>query len=534
MYKYESAWKSYVFPEPKSKFASDKEIKNLFTEINLKDDKYQASGPPLIVDGDKVTVNDETEHWFVVGETGSKKTRSFVKPLLPILIGAGESFFAIDVKGELSTDPTIRSCIKENDYDAKYIDFRDFKSDGYNIFEYATELYKKGRTDKAMANITSIVDALAKKYDGSKADPFWELMSCQHLIPVIHMLMDIADNNPEYEKYINMLSVASFAGGSGTEILTKIDELYMNEINNNSIQMLRNVLYSPEKTRASIVAVTSSLIQDFLLQEDLLRMLSESTIDIQQMYERPTCVFLIIPDETSAYDGIAGLLMDIFYNQLIEVYTDEYQNKKKPQCRINWVCDEFCNVRINDMKAKISASRGREMRWFLVAQSLRQLQDTYDNEYATIIGNCKNIMFLQSSDPEMLSYISDMSGTTTISPFEKGEPLLPVEALKDLKKTYEYKEAVFIRDDIIYKATLPDIDKYNFPLKKVYKKCKIPRKLLNSVKTYTPQQLYSDLKNKRIRVPFDGLYDGYDLFSEEEIAILKRNFEAIQKNEEEE
>lgn len=503
MFEYESDWSRFTFPKPEARFTSLGEITRVFPSIDLSGTAFDRAGPPLAVSSDHAVVNDETEHWFVIGETGSKKTRCFVRPLIPILAGAGESMFVVDVKGELSTDPKIRNYLAEHNVKQVFLDFRTFQSDGYNVLEHAVELYCKRKKDKAMANVTSIVSVLSSKYHNIKSDPFWECMSEQHLIPIIQMLLEICRERPDFKEYVNMLSISTFADERGTSQLEVLIKACYQDMTNNSIQMLKNVLAAPEKTKASIVATTASLLRDFLIQEDLLKMLSQSTFNVYDIYEQPTCVFLIIPDETSAYNNITGLLMDIFYRQLIEVYADKYQNRKQPPCRINWVCDEFCNVSINDMRAKISASRGRNMRWFLICQSLKQLEAAYEDSWSTIVGNCKNILFLQSADPNMLRYISELCGKTTISESGGTEPLLPVEKLKKLEKTYAFKEAIYIRDDLFFKAILPDIDRYAYLEPYAAQgPCQLPKIERKEVKAYSPGKLIDDINNDRISPPF--------------------------------
>ena len=111
------------------------------------------------------------------------------------------------------------------------------------------------------------------------------------------------------------------------------------------------------------------------------------------------------------------------------------------------------------MGPKISACRSRQIRFFLVCQSMKQLEETYPDA-AIIEGNCKNILFLQSSDPDLIDYICSLCGTTPVT--ENGMPDLLVTPgmLRGLAKTNEYKEALFIRDKLVYFARLADYDTY--------------------------------------------------------------------------
>jgi hypothetical protein len=191
------------------------------------------------------------------------------------------------------------------------------------------------------------------------------------------------------------------------------------------------------------------------------------------------------------------------------------------------VCDEFCNLRINDMRAKISASRGREMRWYLVCQSKKQLETVYHDAAATILGNCKNTVFLQSNDVEMLEYISVICGNTSVT--DKGylERLVSIERLKSLRKERAFKEALYIRDDLKFRAVLPDIDQYGFL--RQYEGLTISEdsrmKSHPAVEAYTPAMLLKDLTEAAIPVPFTAAPPT----AEDIKVIMEIRYEALKK-----
>ena len=515
-YKYAIDWEKFAYPETGARFFGYREAKKALRRIDLAGSHDSCAGPPVLVEGDQCYTESGNSHWLVLGYTRSKKTRCFIRPLLNILFDAGESSVILDVKGELSTDPMIRNHMREKKIQPIFLDFRSCKSDGYNILEYPLLLYKKGEKDKAMLIVTNLISSLMAIYHtaGARADPFWELMSKNHAVPIIQILLELAASNPEMEPCCNLASLGAFANEEGTETLKKIVECYYEDSTKNAILMLKSVLSAPDRTRSSIVATTASTLSDILVQEDLVRMLSASTFDIRRIYEKPTAVFLIVPDETSAFSHIAGILLDVFYSQLVGCYTDGYQNRKKPPCRINFAIDEFCNAKISDMRSKISASGGRCMRWFLVCQSLNQMKEAYPEDWSTIIGNCRNLMFLQSSDPDMLAYISDLCGKTYISEKNEPVPLVTPDDLKGLKKEREYKEAIYIRDKLLLYTRLPDIDSYAcFRKYQSEGAIPIPVRKRGNVKVYTPHMLNMDLRLRRIHPPFEEEMDGefYDI-----------------------
>lgn len=498
---YENIWSKYTFPSNKTHIYSDYDIGKEFSTVKL-GGNYPKGGIPLCVKDNNAVIVDDTSHTMIFGETGCGKTRSIVNPLIPILSCAGESMFVVDVKGEISTNKKVRGYLAEKNYKTVFIDFRTFSGDGYNILSLPFQLYCKDNHDKAMSIVNKIISSFEVKYNGTKADPFWQDMATLHIIGILELLFDCCSKKEEYKKYVNLLSAAYFCDEKSTNTLerfvSKIN--FKNRSSSNAINVLNNVLSAPDKTRMSIVSTTTSYLKDFMLQENMTKMLSKTTFSIKDMYEQPTCVFLIVPDETSAFDSIAALLIDLFYSELIEVFTNEYQNKKKPPCRVNFICDEMCNIKIQEVKAKVSASRSREIRWFFICQSFKQLQETYTDSTHTIIGNCKNFIFFSSSDPEMLEYISMKSGISYISENSMPQPLLPIEDLKYLESNNKYREAIFIRNHMVYKSALLDIDEYKYLEK--YADSKFPdieNKLIDyEVETYDVDKMIEDISKKVI------------------------------------
>ena len=496
---YASDWKEYVFPDSEAEFASAEEVKRLFKRVELDTDTDAPGGIPLLCDGKTAYVNDEVEHTVIFGESGSGKSFSLIFPLIASLGNGQSSMFVTDIKGELSENPGIRGLLKAKGYECVYLDFRKFDKDCYNLLEYPFSLYKRGDRDKAMATAVSFVHTLMAPYEGTKADPFWQLSAEQFAIPLIQMLFDVCISRKEYEKYINVLSIASFCNERGVEVLNYMLK-HLKYESSNATEMLRSVLANPERTRSCIISTVSSSLRDFLIQDSLLRMLSSSSFDVRSMYSKKTCVFLILPDETSAYNSVSALMIDYFYNQLVDEYSLKYQ-KEKPKHDIAFVLDEFCNVTINGMESKISASRGRMMRWFLVCQSKQQLEAVYERSAATILGNCKNIFFLQSSDPEMLKYISEMLGSTRITHSGNPEPLMSPESLRHLPRTEQYRQGIYIRGDLKLKVNLPGFDKYIYLQKYADTDCGIPVKNPPAPEAYTPDMLLDDMQTDKIPIP---------------------------------
>ena len=456
-YIYEADWRQYAFPHQKTGFATEELLQQKYTPVILEPGApLEAGGLPVKSDGVHAVINTENEHSLIYGGTASKKTRTLIIPLIEILAQARESMIIMDIKGELSdgkTFPQIRGALEANGYDCKFFNLRDMNGDGFNLLLEPYRLYRDGHRDEAIHMCNDIVEALASIYHGTKADPFWEMTAKLYLVSVMILMFEMCQEN----KKINMLTLASYTDWNSCEDMKRIADLI--GIENNIMTMLRSVTSEPEKTRMSTLATVNSMMTNFLTNEKLLKMLSNSTFDLHDISKKPTALFIILPDEVDTYAAIAGLMLQQISATLVQ---DAYKFGGKLPRRVNFLCDEFCNYYVPGMMRSISAHRSRNIRWYLVCQSQKQLEACYPSEADTIVANCTNIYFLNSSELSLLEYLSKRAGYTTITQDGTPAPIISVADLQGLKKGWTHTDVYFTSGDIHYVSAMPDISQYQF------------------------------------------------------------------------
>ncbi len=497
-YKYYANWGKYAFPKSEGCLTSSKKIQQTFPGISLNAEKYKSGGLPLFVENDIAYVNNSTEMTAIFGETGSGKTRKLLAILLSILARSEESMCVLDVKGEFSggsLSPVVRGELEKNGYDVKFIDFRELKSDCFNIFEIAYNLYKEGEIDKAMTEVSHIINTLASIYNGTKADPFWTQTATAYLMAIVFLVFETAPS----KEYINMLTIASYASEEACSNMQEIQAL-IKEKDSSIMTMLKSVLSEPEKTRMSTLASAAAFMQSFLNNETLSRMLGQSTINLDDIYKKKTCLFIILPDEHSTYDQIAGLVMQQISSYLVSA---AYKLGGKLPRRVNFIYDEFCNIFSMDgtIGRALSTHRSRDIRYYITAQGLGQLQSVAPRDYETILSNCKNIYFLNSSDRGLLKYLSEGSGISYENENEVPRPLLSIYDLQSLEKTWDYAECYVKSGDMQFVTKFPDIDCYKH-LSKYKERYPVPEKKQKKIKVYDSYDMLYDLKNKIRTVSF--------------------------------
>lgn len=127
------------------------------------------------------------------------------------------------------------------------------------------------------------------------------------------------------------------------------------------------------------------------------------------------------------------------------------------------------------------------------------MEKSYPKDFGTILGNCRNMLFLGSSDYDILKSVSEQVGKTSYSD-DQGEQnvaLVSVADLRRMKKEWEYKDALVISGSHLYCARLTDYEQYPFLKKGAEPVAWEQRVLKRELKVYTPEDLYEDVKNSR-------------------------------------
>ena len=194
----------------------------------------------------------------------------------------------------------------------------------------------------------------------------------------------------------------------------------------------------------------------------LLHMISTSGFHFRDLSDpdKRIALILVMPDETDAYDTLEGIVVQ----QLLSVLLKQAAaNGGALPVRLNFVMDEFCNIRISSMDRYISALRSRNIRWFIVCQSLQQLRSVYPTQASTILANCSNWFYLRSNELELLELLSFHTGQTHLNERGEAAPLLSTHQLMQLRKGTDYTEALYLSGDTVLVTRLPDISLYQVP-----------------------------------------------------------------------
>lgn len=472
-----------------TRWATIEEIKCATTHVNLHSDTYPGAGLPIMSDGHEAQVDSTDTHTLIFGSTGSKKTRLFCMPMLNFFIKAGESFVTTDPKGELYARTS--GMAKANGYNLVVLNFRDIgKGDMWNPISVPYNMYHNGKKDEAVSMLNDFIRTIAEPQFENTKDMFWPEMASSLALANLLLLMEAAT-----AEEANVASLSALCSNASVEKLDTLSkQMRMDTV---AGMNYKNVFVSPEKTLQSIMASLYAMIRIFNTQKNLTDMLSTNTIDVTRFGKEKTAVYLIIPDEKSTYH----FLVTTFLKQAYEILIAEAQKEKDRQLpvRVNFVLDEFCNIpKIPDMASMISAARSRNMRYFLVAQSLHQLKGRYSEDADTIKGNCDNWVFLTSKELDLLNEISSLCGSYyTTGGLER--KLISVSELQRLDKSKGEALIMHGRQYPII-TEIADIDSY--PMFKGYEPIPLEEFQMKEAQMFDVKEFYEDVITEKRPLPF--------------------------------
>lgn len=354
------------------------------------------------LDGKKHRRNLNT---VVIGGSGAGKTRFYAKPNI---MQCNTSFVVLDPKGEIIR--SVGYLLEENGYEVKVIDLIDMsKSLGYNPFHYI-------QSDKDVLKlITNLIRNTTPK-GSSTNDPFWEKSETALLEALMLYLYHYApEDEQNFTMVMEMLNYAEVKEDE-EDYESPLDELFkrLEMIDSNSLALKQYKIYKQAagKTAKSILISVGVRLAAFNLEE-LASLTKYDEMELEQIGERKTALFAIIPDNDSTFNFVVGML----YTQLFQMlyYQADYVHGGELPVPVHFVMDEFANVALPDEFDKLlSTMRSRQIFVSIILQNLAQIKALYKDSWESILGNCDETYYLGGNEQSTHKYISELLGKETL------------------------------------------------------------------------------------------------------------------------
>lgn len=417
----------------------------------------------------------EPIHTLVTGTTSSGKTWRYVVPTLQLMStnGAKPSFVVTDPKGELYDNCSNK--FKKEGYDVKVLDLRDpsasmqwnplsypykmyhrsFNLDqevkvhppgdnpaNYNLivqrsFDHSSETWfefngtayidrnvmendmsviSKKLQDDTYSTLGDICTTLAP-VESSK-DPSWE-KTARRLIHGVMLAMLEDSRIPELglteEKYnlYNVYKICNTTDNGRDTYATLKKYLFdyrdkFSKVPDLASQALQNA----DNTSKNYMGFVSGMVSLFS-DTGISFMTSHTEVDFTDVDEKPTAIFLIIPDEIRVRYPLAILFVTQLYKRLVDKAQDRGGKLKR---HVYFVLDEFGNMpKFPEFGSSMAVGRSRGIYFILCVQSYSQLYQNYGQDEGKIIkDNCPIQVYVASEDMTTNKEFSELLGKKTI------------------------------------------------------------------------------------------------------------------------
>lgn len=403
---------------------------------------------------------------FVVGGSGTGKTRYFVKPNILQMYC---NYVVIDPKGSVAEE--CGKAFEKNGYNVSYLNLVKMdKSMGYNPFEY----FKK--PEDVQSFVQNLISNTSDK-NKSGGDEFFVKAEMTWLMSMIYLIMSECrgDENLFSFNTVLMLLQHSDAKEDGNDqyksdvdrLLEQLQREHTAETHGaitytyRDLAILNYQIYKlgAGKTAKSILISIGVRLSIFaspelkrILQKDELHLerlgqpmitsakkneCKNLSLDIDRdVYERFTkgrtdkpsyedlpknrlrksILFIVINDSDDVFNFMASIILQQLYTQLYYIADARADHKLPIHVRI--INDEFANCgKQPDFNRKISTMRSREISTAVIVQGISQIKSKslYGDDWEAIFENCSITLFLGSKGPTTQKVISELAGKETVT-----------------------------------------------------------------------------------------------------------------------
>ena len=422
----------------------------------------------------KLNVNfTKSIHTMIIGTTGSGKTTLYIEPSIRIFahMGAKPCMVITDPKGELYNNHSIQ--LKEEGYRVMVLDLRapyqstrwNPMSNAYDKYHRAFALEKeikvhKGQTPEQLKLKTIpgkypeewyefegiaypdrqiLNDEISAKKQGlvsevenelreiastivpieSKHDSTWEKGALDFLYGLMIAMLEDSMNpetgmNKEKFNFYNLAKMAMFKDSDPDNPFGTLRDYCMKRDKFSKVPALTGVvLNNAANTAKSYMGVLQPKLSVFN-DIGICYATSWSDMSFDDFTEKPTALFIKVPDEQESRHCIATMCISQLYKKLIETASKRANlSLARP---VHFLLDEFANLpKIEKMDSLITVGRSRQIYFHLVVQSYSQLDNKYGRECAEVIrGNCNIQIYIGTEDQKTKEEFSKMCGDVSL------------------------------------------------------------------------------------------------------------------------
>ena len=403
---------------------------------------------------------------FVVGGSGTGKTRYFVKPNILQMYC---NYVVIDPKGSVAEE--CGKAFEKNGYNVSYLNLVKMdKSMGYNPFEY----FRK--PEDVQSFVQNLISNTSDK-NKSGGDEFFVKAEMTWLMSMIYLIMSECrgdENLFSFNTVLMLLQHSDAKEDGNDQYKSDVDRLFEQLQSEHRAETHGAITYTYRdlailnyqiyklgagKTAKSILISIGVRLSIFaspelkrILQKDELHLerlgqpmitsakkneCKDLSLDIDRdVYERFTkgrtdkpsyedlpknrlrksILFIVINDSDDVFNFMASIILQQLYTQLYYIADARADHKLPIHVRI--INDEFANCgKQPDFNRKISTMRSREISTAVIVQGISQIKSKslYGDDWEAIFENCSITLFLGSKGPTTQKVISELAVKETVT-----------------------------------------------------------------------------------------------------------------------
>ena len=317
-------------------------------------------------------------------------------------------------------DPRARRLIMDSAFDWRTTNWYEFNRTAYadrNNLDRDLKVVHDKLQATAFSEIQDVVTAVAPVVNTNDAN--WETVA-QKLIQAVILAMLEDSTDPELglteEKFnfYNVYKICNFTDtGSRDTFATLKKYLFEYRDKFSKVRELANsALNNAETTSKNYMGFVSNKTVAFS-DEGISLMTSVNEIDFNVIDEKPTAIFVHIPDQIEVRHPLGALFVTQMYKRLVEKANSLGGSLKR---HVYFELDEFGNMpKFNNFGTTLAVARSRGIFYQLVIQSYAQLNSRYGDQEAQVIkNNCPISIYVGSDDHNTNEEFSKILGNKTI------------------------------------------------------------------------------------------------------------------------
>ncbi len=349
-------------------------------------------------------VSVQDGHALLIGAPGTRKSTSVLLPTLAVIGQGGAGLVVTDPKGELYASAS--GLLSLDGYTVVRVDFRNpADSASWNALGPVGDALGAGDAAGASRAARELASVLAEQgAAGGKHSAFFR-QSTTALLTALVLL--VADQAPPDARHL----------GSVYRTLIEVRDLdaVFDALPPDHPAALAYgpVRLSGQETRQNQLTVAATAL-GLWADPGVVALTGRDSVDWTRLATDRLAVFIVIPDESSAFYGAAALFVQQQLQALSQAAARQPgQRLPRP---VYWILDEFGNLPVlPDFDKTLNVGRGKGIRLVLAVQALAQISARYGDRAAEAMQNaCATWVYLGGNDVTTARVISEKTGQSTV------------------------------------------------------------------------------------------------------------------------